>query len=264
MTRAIGALVSGVDVARPLDAAARRQLTRAVAEHQVVFMRRQFLTAETLHAFAAQFGELTVHPVDRVAGTAKPVTTITDSAEHPPAEFDWHTDLSWVAEPPTWGLLNAVEIPATGGDTLWASGAELYRRLDPELRRRLDGASVVHRPTVELVETVRRHRGDEVAARLIAAHPPVAKPLVRRHAVTGQPLLWLSPLYTDGFDTTGTIDVAALAADLDDPATHVRWQWQPGDLAIWDETATVHKALGDHYPQRREMRRCTLTVHRER
>lgn len=260
LTPSIGAVVSGVELSVPLDVDTRRRLALAVAEHHVVFLRRQFLTPELFHAFAAQFGELTVHPVDRAAGTPKQVTTITDSAEHPPAGFAWHTDLSWVAEPPTWGLLNAVEIPATGGDTMWASATELYRRLDPQLRRRLEGACVVHRPTAELLATVRRHRGDAVAEQLAAAHPPTAKPLVRRHAVTGQPLLCLSPLYTDRLDTTGTIDVAALAAGLDDPAVHVRWRWQPGDLAIWDETATAHKALADHYPQRRQMRRCTLTV----
>jgi taurine dioxygenase len=121
----------------------------------------------------------------------------------------------------------------------------------------------VHVPDATLLETVRRHHGDDLVRRLVAEHPPVAQPLVRRHAATGRPALWLSPLYAativglDAADSRRAL--RALHRLVTDPEVQVRWRWAPGDLAIWDETSTCHLALTDHAPQRRTMRRCTTT-----
>jgi taurine dioxygenase len=262
MTGTIGAVVDGIDLSRPLGPIERELIDRAVTEHQVVFFRDQCLSAAEQHDLAAHFGELTVHPVDRVAGTPKGVTTITDDITHPPAEFDWHTDLSWTPKPPRWGFLHAVEVPATGGDTLWASGFAMYDRLDRRTQAWCDELTAIHRPGRDLVATVRRHRGDAVAAELLRRYPPVGHPLVRRHPVSGRPALFLSPLYTCHIDGLVSYDSSALFDELhrmiDDPAVQVRWQWRQGDVAIWDERSTCHRALGDHYPQTRIMRRCTI------
>ena len=77
----------------------------------------------------------------------KQVTTITDGAEHPPAGFAWHTDLSWVAEPPTWGLLSAVEIPRPVATRCGRSATELSASI--RSAERLEGACVVHHPTAD-------------------------------------------------------------------------------------------------------------------
>ena len=262
LTRSIGAVLGGIDLGEPLNTDAAQILADAVTEHQVVFVRDQHLTAEQLHVLASQFGELTVHPVDRVAGTPKGVTTISDTATRPPAEFDWHTDLSWTATPPRWGFLQAVEIPSRGGDTLWASGFAMYDRLGDRLRRFCEQRYAIHRPSPELISSVRRHRGDEIAIALLRRYAPVAHPLVRRHPVSGRPALWLSPLYMTQIEATSRADNAAvldvLHRGIEDPDVQVRWKWREGDIAIWDEQSTVHRALGDHFPQTRVMRRCTI------
>jgi taurine dioxygenase len=83
---------------------------------------------------------------------------------------------------------------------------------------------------------------------------------VRLHALTGRLALWLSPLYTtkvvglDDTDSRRLLDV--LHRQIDDPEVQARWRWAAGDVAIWDETSTSHRALTDHAPQRRTMRRC--------
>jgi taurine dioxygenase len=261
LTGAIGAVVEGVDLAAPLAARDVARLRRLIAQHQVVFFRNQQIDHDQHHALAAQFGELAIHPVSRLTGSGRRVSVIDDTPERPPAGFDWHSDLSWTGEPPDLGLLAAITIPPFGGDTLWASGSAIYARLDPTQQRLCRSLRVVHQPDSTLLDSVRRHHGDEVVDQLLAEHPPIEQPLVRLHAETGRPALWLSPLYVTrvvGLDDADSRRVLrGLHRQITDPEVQVRWRWAPGDVAIWDETSTCHMALTDHAPQRRTMRRCT-------
>ena len=165
------------------------------SEHQVVFARDQHLDEEQHRTLASQFGALSIHPVGRLTGSGRAISVIDDTADRPPAGFDWHTDLSWTVEPPDLGFLSAVVIPPCGGDTLWASGRAIYERLDPARQRLCRSLRVVHVPDDTLLNTVRRHHGEDIVRRLIAEHPPIEQPLVRLHAETGRPAMWLSPLY---------------------------------------------------------------------
>lgn len=138
----IGAAISGVDLSAPLRPGVAEMIADAVTDHQVVFVRDQSLDERQLLRLAEQFGVPAVHPVDRLASSSgsgsKVVSSIRDTAARPPAEFDWHTDLSWTQTPPAWGFLHAVEIPRTGGDTQWASGFAMYDALGPRLARLCD------------------------------------------------------------------------------------------------------------------------------
>ena len=263
LTGSIGAVVHGVDLSVPLADADADLLRELVAEHQVVFARGQHLDDEQHRALATRFGELSIHPVARLTGSDRSLSVIDDSVDRPPAGFDWHTDLSWTVEPPALGFLSAVVIPPCGGDTLWASGRAMYERLEPAQRRLCRSLRVVHVPDAALLHTVRRHHGEDVVRRLIDEHPPVEQPLVRLHAETGRPALWLSPLYAVsvvGLDDAGSRRLLrSLHRRIEDPEVQVRWRWAAGDVAIWDETSTCHRALTDHAPQRRTMRRCTTT-----
>lgn len=251
LTRAIGVVVDPAELDDP------DHLRRLLDEHEVVFARGAHLDPAGLARVAERLGTVTAHPV-----SGRTVSTIVDSPERPPAGFDWHTDLSWTRRPPEVGFLSAVQIPRFGGDTIWASGTAMWERLGPALQRAYAGIEVVHRPDPTLLATVRRHHGDGVADAVAETHTGAVHPLVRRHHRTGRPLLWLSPLYASG--VVGLDDRAAgsLLADLarraDDPEVQVRWRWEEGDVAVWDETATCHRALTDHAPQERAMHRCTI------
>jgi taurine dioxygenase len=186
---------------------------------------------------------------------------IEDTADNAPAGFDWHTDESWTAIPPAFGVLHALTIPRCGGDTIWASTTAAYDRLAPPMRRIADSLSVEHHMGRDYLATVARHHGDPVAEELRAAYPPVVHPLVRVHPVSGRRALWLSPLYTraiTGLDrTTGRRLLDVFERSVEDPHVQVRWRWTEGDVVIWDEAATCHRALTDHHPATRRMRRCT-------
>lgn len=268
ITGAIGAVLDGVDLREPLDEAALRDLRAAVTRHRVVFLRGQHLTAEEHRRLGEQLGPLAVSPLHRLLGTGRTVSTIEDDADRPPAGFDWHTDLSWTAAPPSLGILNAVEVPPVGGDTLWASLAAAFADLPAKVQEDCRDLAAEHAADPALLHSVERHHGPEVAIRLRRANPPVVHPLVRTHPVTGEPLLFLSPLYLQrivGLDRRrGDRLLRELDGLLDDPHLQVRWRWEAGDVALWDEAATCHRALTDHFPQRRVVRRCVVQGDRPR
>jgi taurine dioxygenase len=262
LTRAIGAVVDGVDLTAHLADEDLCDLRAAIHRHRVVFLRDQHLSLEQHRHLGEQLGPLGVSPLHQLLGTGRTMSTIEDDAERPPAGFAWHTDLSWTPAPPSLGILSAVEIPPVGGDTLWASLPATFELLPPDAQAACRDLRAEHAADDSLLRSVERHHGPDVAIRLRRAHPPVTHPLVRTHPVTGEPLLYLSPLYLRrlvGLDRReGDRRLAELNALLDDPHVQVRWHWQAGDVAIWDEVATCHRALTDHFPQRRAMRRCVV------
>jgi taurine dioxygenase len=263
LTASIGAVLHGVDLSAPLVAPDVEHLRELVTEHQVVFARDQHLDEDQHRTLASQFGALSIHPVGQLTGTGRAISVIDDTADQPPAGFDWHTDLSWTAEPPDLGFLSTVVLPPWGGDTLWASGRAIYERLEPAQQSVCRSMRVTHVPDDTLLDTVRRHHGEDIVRRLMAEHPPIEQPLVRVHAETGRSAMWLSPLYAAKVvgldDADSRRALRALHRQIDDPEVQVRWRWAPGDVVIWDETSTCHRALTDHAPQRRTMRRCTTT-----
>lgn len=210
-------------------------------------------------ALAQHFGRPAVTPLRRLLGTDRPCALIHDDAERPPAGFAWHTDESWTATPPAFGILCALTTPPSGGDTIWASTAAAHQGLDPALRDLAASLSVEHHMGTEYLATVARHHGDAVSAELVARHPAVEHPLVR--SAGGGGALYLSPLYAtsivglDAATSRALLDV--FERTLEDPEVQVRWRWSEGDVVIWDEATTCHRALTDHFPATRRMRRCT-------
>jgi taurine dioxygenase len=262
LTANIGAELEGVDLRAGCDESAVDALRTAIGQHHVVVLRRQHLSAEQHATLARAFGPIQASPVQLAAGrhgAPEPVSTIEDTAARPPAGFPWHTDVSWSSEPPALGFLSAVVIPEFGGDTIWASTAAIYDALPATLRHLCEESTVLHAPDTSLLASVERHHGAEAANRLRRQHPGIEHPLVQTHPITGRKSLYLCPLYARRIIGPHGADgrlLARLHSMLDEPHNQVRWRWQAGDVVIWDETTTCHRALTDHYPQRRVMRRC--------
>ena len=104
LTGSIGAVLHGLDLSVPLAGPDVEHLRELVAEHQVVFARDQHLDEEQHRTLASQFGALSIHPVGQLTGSGRAISVIDDTADRPPAGFDWHTDLSWTVEPPDAGV----------------------------------------------------------------------------------------------------------------------------------------------------------------
>ena len=143
---------------------------------------------------------------------------------------------------------------------MWADLGGAYRELPVELRDLIRDLSAVHGVDRSLLASVRRHQGVDVSRELRRRHEPVVHPLVRTHPTSGEPLLFLCPMYLRSVVGLEPAESGALLrrlhSVLDDPRLSIRWSWTVGDLVVWDEAATNHKALADHAPRRRVMRRC--------
>ncbi|MCU1394537.1 MAG: Taurine dioxygenase [Ilumatobacteraceae bacterium] len=259
ITATIGVEVAGLDLTRPLGDIDLEVLRACLAEHHVVVLRDEFLSAAQHAAVAESFAPILRSPVHVLIGRHQAVSTIEDTEARPPAGFPWHTDQSWLREGPVLGFLHAVTIPEFGGDTLWASTAAVYDGLTDAEREQCDRLTAVHAPDPSLLASIERHHGRTVVDRLRAEHPRLEQPLVRIHPATGRRSLFLSPLSTTHIVGPAGADgslLERLNRRLDDPQVQMRWRWRPGDFVIWDETTTCHRALTDHHPQRRVMRRC--------
>jgi taurine dioxygenase len=173
----------------------------------------------------------------------------------------WHSDLTFQERPPLGALLHAVEVPAVGGDTMWADMAAAYLTLSATLRRFLESLTATHSAAKAGGYFAQRDATGDRAARTAAAEP-IHHPIVRVHPETGEPSLFVNPLFTDKIDGLRRRESDALLALLHEAATGpeqlCRWRWAVGDVAFWDNRCTMHYALLDFGAARRRMVRVAL------
>jgi taurine dioxygenase len=262
---ALGAVVDGVDLTQPMTSAQQAEVTRALVAHEVVFFRDQPIDAAQQLAFAGQFGSVSLYPIERLFGSPEPhCQVIVDSADNPPATDMWHTDVSWLTEPPAFAFLTALEIPSHGGDTMWTSTTAAHDVLSPVMQSLLAGLAAVHSCHTGFVRiATAKNPVEGLGDRLREAYPEMSHPLVRTHPLSGRRSLYITATDVmhriEGMtDAESEALFAFLARHIDQPQFAIRWHWRPGDLAVWDERTTLHRGVGDHFPLRRVVRRCTV------
>ncbi len=260
---ALGAVIDDVDVRDPggdFDA-----IYAALLEHQVIFFPQAHLTEPEHLALGARFGTPSIFPVARILGATEPtMTVIADGPESANAADAWHTDVTWTATPPKCALLHMETAPARGGDTLWCSATRAYETLSPAMQEFLAGLTVTH-DNEGFIDGVMKKAGEaaeSLAEALRRDYPPVSHPLVRTHPETGKRSLVFAARFIRSIDGLTPAESRAvldlLSSHIADPALHCRWRWTDGDLAIWDERSTLHRAAADHHPQVRVIRRLEI------
>lgn len=261
---ALGAIVSGVRLADPLDDAAQRQIEQALLDHHVLFFRDQPLTPNQQATFAARFGDLHIHPIYPSSPEQREVIVLDTAVTDVRDNAIWHTDVTFLETPALGAVLAAKQLPPYGGDTLWASGIAAYEALSKPLQQLLDGLTATHDISKSFPQE-RFGATDADLARLEEArrkNPPRSHPVIRTHPVTGRKALFVS----DGFTTRiNELEPAESRAILDllfahfaRPEFTVRWRWKENDVAFWDNRVTQHYAVDDYRPQRRVMHRATI------
>ncbi len=268
---ALGAVLSGIDLRDDLSDAAESVLRDALAEHEVIFLRDQQITAERQLEVAEIFGTPSLYPISKLFGATEPeCSVIEDTADSPPTTDNWHTDVTWIESPPVAALLTALVVPPVGGNTMWASTTAAYDALSDAMKERLDGLEVLHSNWPGFCETAERKSGVEgLGQKIREQYPEVVHPLVRTHPVTGRRSLYINA--SDGGSSTGVMKTIVgmnpgessailgfLAEHINQPKFHCRWAWTQYDLAIWDERVTNHRGVADHHPEHRVVRRCTV------
>lgn len=261
---ALGAIVSGVRLADPLDDAAQRQIEQALLDHHVLFFRDQPLTPTQQANFAARFGDLHIHPIYPSSPEQREVIVLDTAVTDVRDNAIWHTDVTFLETPALGAVLAAKQLPPFGGDTLWASGIAAFEALSKPLQQLLDGLTATHDISKSFPQE-RFGATDADLARLEEArrkNPPRSHPVIRTHPVTGRKALFVS----DGFTTRiNELEAAESRAVLDllfahfaRPEFTVRWRWKENDVAFWDNRVTQHYAVDDYRPQRRVMHRATI------
>jgi len=258
---ALGAVVRGVDIARPLGDEVIAEVRQAFLDHLVVFIRDQKLTPQAQLAFAQRFGQPMEYP--QLKGLPEcPLVTPVVKLEHERVNFGgvWHSDTSYLARPPMASMLYAVETPPRGGDTLFANQYLAYETLSEGLQQTLAGLVGVNSSAKADVSKTREDRLRDAGAELkvlIGEHP-----VVRTHAETGHKALYLNFGHTARFRGWTEQESAPL---LDYLFTHqvkpeftCRFQWEPGSLAFWDNRCAQHYPVNDYHGFRRVMHRVTL------
>ena len=198
LSPALGAIVSGIDLRQPLDDSKQQALEQALLAHQVLFFRDQPLEPTQQAAFAARFGDLHIHPIypnipeqPQVLVLDTAVTDVRDNAI-------WHTDVTFLETPALGAVLAAKQLPAYGGDTLWASSSAAFEALSKPLQRLLDGLTASHDFTRSF-PLERFGNSPEALERYYEVqrqHPPVIHPVVRTHPVTGRKGLFVNEGFT--------------------------------------------------------------------
>ncbi|MGZ3097246.1 TauD/TfdA dioxygenase family protein [Streptomyces sp. H72] len=258
LARTIGAEIRGVDLSRPLGAALREELNRALLEWKVLFFRAQHLSSDQQRAFAGHWGELETNPL-LAAGSRQDVVRFDKAdAATPTYENVWHTDVTFRERPALGAVLQLREVPPFGGDTLWADMAAAYDNLPQEVKDRIDGARAVH----DFIPGFARFYGPERLIPHQDAFPPVEHPVVRTHPETGRRMLFVNASFTTritGLDRDESDRLLRfLFQQAHVPEYQVRFSWRPGDVAFWDNRATQHYAVGDYGSDRRVAERVAI------
>lgn len=258
-TRIIGAEVRGLDLSLPLSPALRDDLNRALLEWKVLFFRGANLTPEQQRAFARHWGELeSKYPLLAQGSLDEVVRFEKGGSSAPSFENVWHSDVSFRERPALGAVLQLREVPEVGGETMWADMAAAYDNLPDEVKARIDGATAVH----DYIPGFMRFYTQEQLTPYQELYPPMEHPVVRTHPETGRRLLYVNTSFTThitGMDRAESDRLLSfLVRQAHVPEYQVRFRWQPGDIAFWDNRATQHYALDDYHPQRRVAERVAI------
>jgi taurine dioxygenase len=270
LTAAVGAEISGVDLAR-LDDAEFAAIAEAWHRRSALLFRDQRLSDDDLIAFSRRFGELDPPPNQERGRLSPPgypdiyvVSNVLDASGQPigalgAGEAVWHTDMSYLELPPDASMLYALEVPPAGGDTWVCSMQTAWASLPPSLQEQVQGRRIKHDGTYNSGGYLRQgiKPSDDPHQAPGAWHPAVCQ-----HPVTGAPSLYLGRRrnsYVEGYtaaESEALLD--ALWAHIDQPELRYVHKWRVGDLLVWDNRSTMHRRDPFDQSARRVMHRTQI------
>ena len=271
LTCAIGAELVDVQLADALhDDGLFAEIKAALLKYKVLFLRRQSISRAEHVGFARRFGELEDHPVVGSDPEHPGLVQIYKTPDKPLDRYEnsWHCDATWREVPPMGCVLRCVECPPVGGDTMWANMALAYEMLPSHIKDVI--APLRARHSIECTFGAAMPAQKRLA--LKAQFPDAEHPVVRTHPETGEKVLFVSGFTTHftNFHTPANVRVGQdftqgsssllqfLISQAAIPEYQVRWRWEPGSIAIWDNRATQHYAVMDYPACHRKMERAGI------
>ena len=268
LSTTMGAEVRGVDLARALADADFAAIEAAFHRFKLLRFSAQRLSETGQIAFSRRFGELQVHVLDQFRHPRHPEIYVLSNVDretgrtighHPDkGTLTWHSDLSFQRRPALATILYGIETPAVGGETQFADMAAAYDALDGAMKRRIDGLRAIHD-----LDVSRRRMGEAPMTQAQRREaPPVDHPLVRTHPDTGRKILYVSRHVSQIDGLTGDESDALidqLMAHATQPRFVFSYRWRPGDVVMWDNRSTIHRATAyDTSAERRVIHRTVV------
>jgi taurine dioxygenase len=263
-----GAEVRGLDLRAPLEAAQQAALRALWLQHLVLAFPDQHLTVPQLERFATTIGPFGSDPYFQSVPGHPHVAQVRREADETSTLFadNWHSDWSFLANPPAATLLHGDVIPPVGGDTLFANQYHAWDALPAALKATLADRQGVHSARRGYARKGRYGEGDTGRSMAIryddSALATQLHPIARRHPETGRTALFVSPGYTIGIDGLPDDEAQAVLRELFDHQGRddfvYRHAWQPGMLVMWDNRCLVHAATGGYQGHRRLLHRITV------
>ena len=272
----LGAEALGIDLSTPLSTAMFKEIHAAWLDHGVLLFREQRLDDRVLVEFSRRFGELEPNPASELqetgVGSSSEVWVISNVVEDGrpigslgAGEAEWHTDMSYIEEPPMASALHALEVPAQGGNTWFLNMTAAYADLAEDLRDEVDGRRANHSSSLTSVGEVRKGAS---APTDVTIEPGTMHPIVRTHPETAAKALYLgrrSWAYVEGLsvpESEALLD--KLWAHCAQPRFMTEHVWRAGDLILWDNRCVMHRRDAFDASARRVMHRTQIIGDRPR
>jgi taurine dioxygenase len=274
--QACGAVVRGIDLSKPQDEDTIAQLRNAWIEHHVMILPDQTLSDTDLERVTQYFGVFGKEPFFEPIDGNDHVVAVTRRADEKAPVFaeTWHSDWSFLPEPPIGTFLYSLTIPPIGGNTGFINQAKALKEMPSGLRKKLDGLTALHSARggyapdglygdkeTESDRSMRIKFSDE-------AYDVYKHPLIKVHPESGEETLHGCFGYIIGFDGVGEEESKSLLGELYQWQTQEAFQytheWQEGMLVLWDNRAVLHRANGGYDGYDRELHRTTVYADQNR
>jgi taurine dioxygenase len=270
LTRWTGAEIFGPDLSQPISEKLAENIRAALGEWQVIFFPGQNLNIPAQKRLTRVFGPISRSPyVVPMKDDSDVIAVLKEATEVNVGVFggDWHSDFSFLEDPPLGSVLNAIEVPLVGGDTLWANQVRALEVLPPHLRDAIEGRDAIHigkpygvshAPTEEerSGESIKMIRDDPEADR------EIAHPAIRIDPISGKPALNFNPTYavrlSDRDEAESAPILEAIHRHTTRPEFTCRYRWCNGTIAVWNNYTTMHYAVNDYDGHRRLLHRTTF------
>ncbi len=266
-----GATVTGVDLSGELTAKLVADIRAAWLQHKVLAFAGLQMDDDALERFTIAMGGFGEDPFFAPIKGRQNIAAILREADETSPLFaeNWHSDWSFLAQPPSGTCLLAVDIPPMGGDTLFANQIAAFNALTPERQEFLRGLTAIH--SAQLAYAPDGSYGEKDTGRSMDIRPDESAratqthPLVQRHPETGQETLYSTLGYIIGIEGMDQADAIALLLELAQWQSRdefvYRHRWEPDMLVMWDNRSVLHKATGGYEGHRRELHRTTIAAY---
>ena len=261
LTTDIGAQVDGVDLSQPLDAETVEAVREALLDRLVLVFRDQEITPEQHIAFGRSFGEVKLPPVRTKHSGPPEINVVSQDDPRGEGADNWHADNTYTAEPPMGSILHVRQLPAAGGDTMFASMYAAYDALSSPMRELCDGLTATHDVTMSMRKAIARGHSDADLGEVQQQLPPVTHPVVISHPETGRKALFVNINSTVRVNELTDAESATLLRFLFEhvrtPDFQLRVRWDTSTVVFLDNRATQHYAVPD-YRERRILHRVAI------